>query len=61
MIDLDTDSVCGTENPSFFLSLLSLRVYILHNTSYKIVNVFFTTCYKNLMSEFFFKYYLQIL
>jgi len=37
-----------------FLSLLSLRVYIPHNTSYKIVNVFFTTCYKNLMSKFFF-------
>lgn len=26
-----------------------LCVYIPHNTSYKIVNVFFTTCFKNLI------------
>lgn len=31
-----------------------LYVYILHNTSYKIVNVFFITCYKNPMAIFFF-------
>lgn len=44
-----------------FLSLLSLNVYSLYNTGYKIVNVFFLTCYKNLIASFFslFFFYLQ--